>query len=148
MDGDTARRCDAGAYVDYAQRPRREGSERGALRRVTRSRRRAYERGGHRHRTVRAAAGAEFAADTTRRRQLRSVHSFQGGAWHNPALAADGVQQLELLCDTPFACSIVCAHSSAVLGAVSTDHCNIDETEVLALADAFETLGLKAAGYE
>ena len=27
-------------------------------------------------------------------------------------------------------------------------HCNIDETEVLALADAFETLGLKAAGYE
>ena len=35
-----------------------------------------------------------------------------------------------------------------MLGAVSTDHCNIDETEVLMLADAFKTLGLKAAGYE
>ena len=45
-------------------------------------------------------------------------------------------------------CSTVCASQLSGARTVSTDHCNIDETEVLALADAFETLGLAEAGYE
>ena len=51
-------------------------------------------------------------------------------------------------------CTRVCSRRGSItlhdarLAGWNYYHCNIDETEVLALADAFETKGLKAVGYE